>query len=255
MDFGFRQMTFAAALFGALSMPALAVDNTWVADYSPENGFQGLVDGTWATQGENTLYAEWASWAKFTTSRLHTTPQTTPDVGSNADVKFYEYSRTAYWTGGNIYGLVYTVHGTPLSFGLQVTETETSFVDGATRDIVLRISTKGVVPNLVATLNGVQATAVNVFDRATVAHDAYEAHDAEWLWVWKDLSYASIYDLRFSGSDAHMSLDQLAFYASAPTVAAGPLQPVPEPQSYAMFLAGIAAIGAAARRRSAAIRR
>ena len=54
-----------------------------------------------------------------------------------------------------------------------------------------------------------------------------------------------MYDFRFLASNAHMSLDQLAVYGSIATVA----QAVPEPQTWALMLVGVVAVGLARRRR------
>src|SRR5260221_228182 len=159
----------AAGVIAWTSMSAaLAVDNVWRSNYTPETSFQGLLDASWGTGAAGSLYAEWDSWTRFLAHTLSKTPQTTPNIGSNTSVAFYEYSRTAYWTGGNLYGLVYTVDGTPMSFGLQLTDNTP--VEGATRDFVLRISPKGVFPATAAPLNGIPATAGTPFMSPTIVH-------------------------------------------------------------------------------------
>lgn len=202
----------------------------WHSFNTPDNAFLGMTEDTWTNDQPGALYAEWGG---FVPVRAGAWTFTNPTVaqGASTSVLLSETSGSGLLTGsGNIYGLAYgQVPGPPLVFDLIVTDTgTTAAAPGATRTVVMRSGTKGVLPNLVATLDGTAATGVATFrvdgtiDMPTGVGGALEANttsDAEWLWKWTGVPVKSQYRFDFAASVGHMSLDNLAVYLSPPKTA------------------------------------
>lgn len=230
-----RKVLVASALLGLLFSPAsraLAVTlgddpvpHMWHSFNTPENAFLGLCPSRWDTQAPGALYAEWGG---FIPDARGSWVFSTPTVGLSAQTSamLTETSGTGLITGaGNIYGLAYgQVPGPPLVFNLIVSDLSGAVpATSATRTVVMRSGTKGVLPNLDVMLNGSVATGVSTFrvdgtiDMPTGPGGAMEANtttDGEWFWIWRDVPAAGPYRFDFSATVGHMSLDNLVVYAS-----------------------------------------
>ena len=231
----FLKRTSTASIFTLASLAAHATQGTWDSTATPENGFNGLTS-TWATTGSAALYAEW-NW--FTDDSGTTGIQDfTPDVGS-AGVSLshvYETSGAAFLTGGgNIYSFAAPVSITSV-LG------DASGVSTGTRDVALKIAALGTLPSPLATLNGVNATIVELYSGDSGS--GFGGVEKEYLWLWTDVASAPNYTLKFAASESSLSLDQLAIYAS-------PAAAVPEPGSGALMLVGLSMAGVMSRRRRA----
>ncbi|MGC4060332.1 MAG: PEP-CTERM sorting domain-containing protein [Aquabacterium sp.] len=225
----------AAAMVAATA--AHATQGVWDVNVTPDNGFGGRTT-SWTNASSGTLYAEW-NW--FTDDSASAGIQDfTPDVGSfgTSLAHVYETSGTAFITGGgNIYSFA-----APTSFTSVLGDA--SGVAAGARTLALRISTIGNLPLPTATLNGVNAQAIEVYSGDSGS--AFGGAEKEYLWLWTGVTPAANYTFQFNAAESSMSLDQVALYAGPAAVAA-----VPEPSSAALLLAGMAAVGCVLRRRRA----
>lgn len=206
----------------------------WHSFNTPPNAFNGLTSSRWETLAPGALYAEWGG---FIPDARGSWVFSTPTVGLSGQTSavLNETSGTGLITGsGNIYGLAYgQVPGPPLIFNLIVSDLSgTTPAVGATRTVVMRSGTKGVLPNLEVMLNGSAATGASTFrvdgtiDMPTGPGGAMEANtttDGEWIWIWRDVSATGPYRFDFSATVGHMSLDNLVVYASPSVVPTPPV--------------------------------
>lgn len=144
----------------AVTLAGDPVPHMWHSFNTPDNAFLGRTAASWNNTDPGALYAEWGgfvpdargSWT-FSTPTVGISPQTLAVLN--------ETSGSGIITGsGNIYGLAFgQVPGPPLVFELIVTDQSGASHGGAsTRTVVMRSGTKGVLPDLTATLNGVAAS-------------------------------------------------------------------------------------------------
>lgn len=230
---------FAGALFAALiaiapgaravTITGDTVPHLWHSFALPQNGFLGHSATSWNNSDPGTLYAEWGG---FVPEKYGTWVFRAPTVGISplTAAVLTETSGSGILTGiGNIYGLAFgMVPGPPLVFNLIVTD-QSGTTHGAsdTRTVAMRSGTKGVLPNMNVTLNGVPATLTastfkleGTIDMPTGPGGAMEPNattDGEWLWLWTKVPAVPTYRFDFRATVGHMSLDNLAIYASPVT--------------------------------------
>ena len=164
-------------------------------------------------------YAEWDFFNTYPTDSL-------PDIAGVGSIT--ETTGTAFIPGsGNIY-----------SFAAATAFTATLTGGGSGLvDVWLRIGTQGTAAATSATLNGATATRVETY---TLALGGMGGDEKEWYWKWTTAA-APTYTFAFGASGSSMSLDQVALYAMAAAV--------PEPETYALLLAGLGMVGVMVRRR------
>ena len=174
-----------------------------------------------------------------------------PDDAGSGQGTLKSNNNSSLFTGGGAGGNLYSWAG-PGSFTATLTGHGNT---GDLFDVYVRMSTVGLLPTTSMTLNGVQATSTNIFYN-TQGYIADEkgvlqpSAEQESYWLWENVSNAALYSFVWTNTKAHVSLDQLQI---ATVLANGPVPPVtavPEPETYAMLLAGLGFIGFATRRRS-----
>lgn len=211
MKLSTKVSTLALAMSAIGSQTALAAADVWdSAD-------------PWGTS----VLSDYAGWNVFTDDDTVTAgiQDTTPQFGTSA-ASIEETTGAGFLISSqNIYSF-----SVPTSFVAELSGTATGFYD-----VYLRIATIGNDPLTTASLNGVNATAVTAFSEA-----AAQGTEQELYWKWSNVAGATSYTFDFGTAAAHASLDQV----SLATVAA-----VPEPETYAMFLAGVGLMGFIGRRR------
>jgi hypothetical protein len=122
-------------------------------------------------------------------------------------------------SGGDIY-----------TFNSIATFTATLDATSGIFDVYLRAATQGNMLAATATLNGVNATSVLAYNS-----NASQGIEQEVYWKWSNVTAGDFYTFQFSAAAPHVLLDQV----SLSTVAAA----VPEPETYAMLVAGLGLIG------------
>jgi hypothetical protein len=215
----------------AVTMDGDAQPHQWHSFNTPDKAFEGAAGyagPSWLNTDADALYVEWGG---FIPTSSGSWTFLTPTVGASAglSVVFKETSHTGLLTGtGNIYGLAYgMVPGPPMVFNLVMTDgLAGSHNSDLVRTVVMRIGTKGTLPDMNARLNNVlamsSATTFRVdgsIDMPTGPGGAMEPNvtsDAEWIWVWEDVPVATTYQIDFQTMVGHSSLDNLVVYASPP---------------------------------------
>lgn len=221
-----------ASSIGALVMAGLlSAGSANAAGGSWDSLVGGLPAGTTEATGSKwiTGAASGSSYAEWNLFDLYPTDNT-PDVAGAGSIT--ETSGLGFiCCGGNVYSPTAATAFTATLAGS----------GSGLADVWLRISTNGNTASDGATLNGISATHQETFSAALGGFGGFEK---EWYWHWTGIAAAPSYEFKFTAADASVSLDQVALYA---TVAA-----VPEPQTYALLLAGLVMVGAIARRRLSA---
>lgn len=232
-----KKLSILALTIGAaFSTSAFAVNNTWVSS-NPWGSSSFAEYAGWNSFGPASGDAAWSG--NGSTNRT----DSTPDFGSGGVVK--ETSASSFVTsGGNIY-----------SFALPTAFTATlSGTTGSFYDVYLRIATIGTISNTSATLNGIAGVTTLAYSASGGEVFGGEATDQERFWKWSNIAGSALYTFNFSAAGSSMSLDQLQLATIAlPQVIeipTGPVSAVPEPETYAMMIAGLGLMGLVARRRS-----
>ena len=237
----------------AVTLSGDATPHQWHSFNLPANAFLGAAGYTgaaWQNTDAGALYAEWGGFVpdagtRWTFSR--------PTVGQSTGLRavLQETSGTGLRTGiNNIYGLAFSqVLGLPLVFNLVLTDAGAAGATaGSTRTVVMRSGTLGTLPDMNVTLNGVAATAsAATFQQASTlvmpdgnGNEVSTASvNGEWLWRWEQVPVAATYRFDFKAQVGHMSLDNLAVYASPPA-APPPPAPVPTLRAPRVALVGLA---------------
>lgn len=220
-----RSLALAGIALMAAHGGAQATAGVWDSAALGQSGNGSSSANAWiATPGAGNSYAEWNVILSYPTD-------TTPDIAGAGTLT--ELTGGAFPTsGGNIYGL-----GGPTSFQVDLAGATTGLWE-----VYLRVGTQGSIALEEATLNGVSATRVLTYDNAITG--GFGGAEQESLWKWT-LAGTGNWVFNFGATAAHMSLDQVAVYAVQQAPA------VPEPQTWAMLVAGLGAMAMVRRRRQA----
>lgn len=227
-----------AALCATATTPALADGLNGPDPYATGLGFDTPSEASWGgwNRGDaNTIYAEWDT---FTDSSYGTASDRTaaPTAGSAGTTDAYLGWNSGTFPGSS--GNPYNFSG-PEIFQASITGDD---IDGSVR-AVIQIEGWGTELDAGSVLlNGLMPT----FAGITYVDDSYDSSFGEvvltqYLFYWDLASAPTSYDFGFS-SAAHLSLAQVAVDIAA--------APVPEPETYAMLLAGLGLVGWQVRRRN-----
>lgn len=216
--------TLAGLAALTLSSAASAAGGQWDTAAAGFNGSGTDAANPWiSAPAAGSSYAEWNLIFGYPVDD-------TPDIGGAGTLT--ELTGTAFPTGG---GNIYSFSS---ATAFQVDLAGAAF---GSWDVYLRVASLGTNVADIATLNGVQATRVITFDGASGS--AMGGAEQESLWHWS-LTGSGDWRFHFNALEHSLSLDQVAVYAVAQTPA------VPEPQTWALMVAGLAAVGVMSRRRA-----
>jgi hypothetical protein len=228
-----KAFTLAAlAAAAALTMtPAMADTANGLDPYA--TGFETPTEADWAdwSRGDaGTVYTEFDTFSEASYAGTRTAA---PDVAASGVSNAYISWATGTFPSstGNLYSF-----SAAESFNVNLTTAATS---DPVR-VVLQIETWGVNASSV-TLNGVAATFSDLVYTTTVDTTIGAATLYQNLYYWDLDSGLSSYTLNIQ-APVHTSLTQVA-------VDIGTVAAVPEPETYAMLLAGLGVMGSIARRR------
>lgn len=217
-----------AAALAALIAPtsSFATGGQWDGAALGHSGSGTSASSPWiAAPAADSRYAEW--------NFFNGTTDNAPDIAGSGTLA--ETTGAAFVTsGGNIYSF---------SAATAFTATLAAAAEG-TWDVYLRVAGLGTSVADVATLNGVAATRTVTY---TEALGGFGGNEEESLWHWSLQPGASTFSFNFNATGSSLSLDQVALYAVRNTPA------VPEPGTWALMVAGLAAVGALSRRRKALV--
>lgn len=236
MQTSIKLASLAAVLLAVA--PAFADTTNSPDPYAAGYGFDKPEEASWGGWSRgvgDSLYAEWDSFLEASYPGTRTAAADVGNYGAS-DVNAGWNSGTFAAGSGNLYSFSVTE-----SFVFNLTDSTP--IDGAVR-AVLQTEGWGVdIDTATVLLNGVAPTVSSV----TYVDENYNSSFGvvaltQRLFYWDLPSAPANYSFAFSSLGHSLSLAQVA-------VDVGQVAAVPEPQTYAMMLAGLAALGAVARRR------
>lgn len=237
MKSGYKLATAAAALLAAF--PAFADTTNGPNPYAAGFGFDTPQEASWGgwTRGAgNTIYAEWDTFLDASYPGALTAA---PDVDS--------YNATNVNLGWNA-GTFVAGSGNLYSFSVveQFTVNLTNSTLGGPVRAVLQTEGWGTGINVSSVrLNGVAPTvSTPTFHQADYESSFGTVALDQSVFIWDLAAAPTTYQFTFASAESSLSLAQVAVDVAAVT-------PVPEPEAWAMMVAGLGLMGVIARRRKA----
>jgi PEP-CTERM motif len=234
----FKLAALVAALLAAA--PAFADITNGPDPYASAYGFDKPEEATWGEWSRGTGDSLYAEWDTFVDGSYGTTTDRTSatDVGSYGATDVYAAwnSGTFRAGSGNLYSFSVTEE---FAFNL----TDTTPITGPVRAVMQTEGWGMDIDLSTVLLNGVAPSFSDVTYLDTNYSSSFGAVAlTQRLFYWDLSSAASNYSFTFSSDGHSLSLAQVA-------VDIGQVAAVPEPQTYALMLAGLAVLGVAARHR------